>query len=165
MILADRRRITFAVILTLIALPAMWWMGRSDEPGTAGTAAAESPVATSGPPATYEPEPPVFLGGEPPLPPPAVIEVDTPPAADGHGFDGRATFQRLGSPENTSCATPLAPAGSTLTVTNIDNGLHVTCYNSASVEPPAGTDLVVHTDLLARICDLADAPVPVRVSW
>jgi hypothetical protein len=166
MSLADRRRITFAMILTLIALPVIWAIGRaesSDGPAATDTVpVAEADAAADG---TYIPEPPVFLDGEAPLPPPAVIAVDRPPSTDGRGFDGRATFQRLGTAANTSCSTALAPSGATLTVTNIDNGLQVTCYNGAAVTPPAGTDLVVHTDLLARICDLADAPVPVRVSW
>jgi hypothetical protein len=52
-----------------------------------------------------------------------------------------------------------------LTVTNTDNGQTTTCTNSISTPLPAGVDIVLHTDLFTVISDLADAPVPVRISW
>jgi hypothetical protein len=161
--LADRRRITLAVVVTSVALPAIWFASRRD-PQPAASASARTEV-TEAPQPTYVPEPPVFLEGEAPPLPPAVVQPDTPPASDGQGFDGRATYQRLGTAANTSCSTALAPSGATLTVRNIDNGLEIQCYNTGSIVPPEGAQVVVHTDLLAQICDLADAPIPVRVSW
>jgi hypothetical protein len=59
----------------------------------------------------------------------------------------------------------LAPWGKTLTVTNTDNGQTTTCLNSISTPLPAGVDIVLHTDVFALISDLADAPVPVQISW
>ena len=59
----------------------------------------------------------------------------------------------------------MAPWGSTLTVTNTNNGQTTTCVNSISTPLPAGVDIVIHTDIFTSISDLADAPVPVRISW
>jgi hypothetical protein len=161
---SDRRRTTFAVVVTLVALPALWLTSRKHPTATRATAGSAAPATSApAPAATYRPGVPVFLGGDPPPPPPAVIEVDSPPPADGHAFDGKATFQRFGA--DNACSTRLAPAGKTLTVTNTDNGLSLTCVNGAAVVPPDDTQIVVHTELLATICDLANAPVHVRVSW
>jgi hypothetical protein len=163
----DRRRTTFAVILTLVALPALWAINR-EEPSQAPTAAAgvAAPAASgTAPRDTYQPQSPVFLDGEAPPPPPVVIAIDQPPASDGTSFEGRATYRRMGPPESTACSTGAAPRNHTLTVTNIDNGLSLTCFNGGGFQPPAGTDIVIHTDLFATICDLADAPVHVRVTW
>jgi len=52
-----------------------------------------------------------------------------------------------------------------LTVTNTDNGQTTTCVNSLSTPLPAGVDIVLHTDDFVLISDLADAPVPVHISW
>jgi hypothetical protein len=163
----DRRRTTFAVLLTLVALPALWAINR-DDPSRAPTAAAgvAAPAgAAAAPDDTYQPQSPVFLDGEAPPPPPVVIEIDQPPPSDGTSFDGRATYRRMGGPDSTACSTGLAPKNQTLTVTNIDNGLSLKCFNAAGVQPPVGTDIVIHTELFATICDLADAPVHVRVTW
>jgi hypothetical protein len=163
----DRRRTTFAVILTVVALPALWAINR-DEPSNAPTAAAGVAVpaaAATATPDTYVPQSPVFLDGAAPPPPPVVIEVDQPPASDGTAFDGRATFRRMGAADSTACSSGHAPRDHTLTVTNIDNGLSLKCSNTGAVQPPAGTDIVIHTELFATICDLADAPVHVRVTW
>jgi hypothetical protein len=52
-----------------------------------------------------------------------------------------------------------------LTVTNTNNGQTTTCLNSTSTALPAGVDIVIHTDVFTTISGLADAPVPVRISW
>ena len=51
------------------------------------------------------------------------------------------------------------------TVENIDNGQTTTCTNTLGMAIPAAADIVLHTDVFGEIGDLADAPVPVRVSW
>ena len=163
----DRRRTTFAALLTAIALPALWLINRDDPstPTTAAVGVAAPAAQVSAPPDTYAPQAPVFLGGDAPPPPPVVIQVDQPPSSDGTAFEGRATFRRLGPPESVGCSAPNAPKDHSITVTNVDNGLTLTCYNTAAFAPPPGIDVVIHTDLFATICDLADAPVHVRVTW
>jgi hypothetical protein len=63
------------------------------------------------------------------------------------------------------CTTLLAPDGALLTVTNLDNGQTTTCTNTLGMALPAGSDIVLNTAIYVTIGDLADAPVPVRVSW
>ncbi len=49
-------------------------------------------------------------------------------------------------------------------MTNLDNSRSVKC--TASVSPAGLLDSVVmHTDAFLVIADLADAPVPVEISW
>jgi hypothetical protein len=52
-----------------------------------------------------------------------------------------------------------------LKVTNLDNGQTTTCMNTLGMSLPAGSDLVMNTAVYILIADLAEAPVPVRVSW
>jgi hypothetical protein len=52
-----------------------------------------------------------------------------------------------------------------LKVVNIDNGQSITCANTLGMAVPGGADIVLDTDVFTRIGNLADAPVPVRVSW
>lgn len=59
----------------------------------------------------------------------------------------------------------LAPDGALLTVTNVDNGQSTTCTNTQGITIPPGVGMVLGTDVFAKIGDLADAPLPVRVRW
>ena len=63
------------------------------------------------------------------------------------------------------CTTLLAPDGAVLTVTNLDNGQSTPCTNTLGMALPSGSDIVLNTAIYVTIGDLADAPVPVRVSW
>ena len=50
-------------------------------------------------------------------------------------------------------------------VTNTDNGQSLTCRNVLGPVVPPGAGILVNTDLLATIANLADAPISVRISW
>ena len=56
-------------------------------------------------------------------------------------------------------------SGATVKVSNVDNGLSITCTNTLGMAVPAGTGIVIDTALFVQIGDLADAPIPVRMSW
>lgn len=179
MIASDRRRVAAASLFTVLALPALWVLNResaatSNAPtvGAAGVdAAAPVIVAPVGEPAApttqpYVPDPPLFVSGEPDAEAPsgpAVVNVAVPPAPGPTEVVGNASFRRFAG--SRQCTTLLAPDGATLTVVNIDNGQTTTCSNSYGMTIPAGADIVLHTDVFSEIGDLADAPVPVRVSW
>ena len=165
----DRRRFAVACVLTLVALPALWLASRNSaasvspvgDPGAPTTAAATAPPTTA-----YVPQPPLFVGGdaEPQLPP--VINVAVPPAPGPNEQLAQASFHRYLGIVGTTCTAPLAPDGVILTITNVNNGLQVSCTNSAtSVAVPGGADLVIDTALFVRFADLNDAPITVRVSW
>ena len=165
----DRRRLTVASMFTLVALPAVWIVDHNDARSAASTPAAAgvAHVGADEAPSTsvYTPDAPIFLDGPPPGANPAVVDIIVSPAPTATEASGRASFRRYANAAQRPCTTALAPWGSTLTVTNTDNGQTTTCVNSLSKPLPAGVDVVIHTDLFTTISDLADAPVPVRISW
>ena len=165
----DRRRLVLASIFTVVALPALWIINKDDADSAApavGAAGVPRVGATKAPSTTaYTPDPPIFLNGPPSGASPAVVEIIIPPGPPATEATGRASFRRFDDPSKRPCATALAPWGTTLTVTNTDNGQTTTCFNSISPPLPAGVDIVLHTDVFTSISDLADAPVPVRISW
>ena len=167
----ERRRLVVATAFTLVALPSIWLFDR-DEPGVRGSSSVAAagvdtpdPAASASTPTT-EPERPVFLDNTAVVVAPAVIDVALPDAPGEREAMGKATYRRyLDSTIDRPCTTYLAPSGATVTVTNIDNGLSITCTNTLTVSKPADADIVMHTDVYVAIADLVDAPIPVRLSW
>lgn len=184
---SDRRRTAIATIITIVALPALWLAGRDEAdqggltpvaaalPGaqgvTAGTTARTAPPATTTTtiPALEPDDTPVFLSGPTAPPSPPAPSTSDPDAPVNQAL-GQASFRRFDSGlvanlRSAPCQTHLAPAGTRITVTNVNNGRSVRCTN-ISIEPPAArASLVLHTDALLAIADLVDAPIPVRLSW
>ena len=170
--LTDQRRLAVAAAITVIALPSLWLTSRNDEAGapnvaTAGVAISPETgsVSTSGsglgdpmgsPGAAY-------LDGPPAASSPAVINIAIPSERAGTYVSGTASYRSsLHSAE--VCQVKDAPFGAIVTVTNLDNSRSVKC--TASVSPAGLFDSVVmHTDAFLVIADLADAPVPVEISW
>ena len=165
----DRRRLALASIFTVAALPALWMINRNDADSAAPAlgAAGVPQVGADEAPSTsvYTPNPPIFLNGPPSGADPAVVDIIIPPGPTETEANGKSSFRRYTDPTKRPCSTGLAPWGATLTVTNTDNGQATTCVNSISTPLPAGVDIVLHTDMFTLISDLADAPVPVRISW
>ncbi|MEQ1699791.1 MAG: hypothetical protein ABMA25_06755 [Ilumatobacteraceae bacterium] len=172
MITSDRRRAAAASIFTVVALPALWVLNRESATTSSAPkvgAAGVEVVADAGAntvPATepYQPQPPSFVGGDEQPDTPDQINVAIPPAPGANQVVAEASFKRY-SAGSRQCTTLLAPDGALLTVENIDNGQTTTCTNTLGMAIPAGADIVLHTDVFGEIGDLADAPVPVRVSW
>jgi hypothetical protein len=165
----DRRRLALASIFTVAALPALWIINRNDADSAApslGAAGVPEVGANQAPStSTYTPDAPIFLNGPPSGADPAVVDIIIPPGPTATEAKGRASFRRYDDGSKRPCTTALAPWGAQLTVTNTDNGQTTTCVNSLSTPLPAGVDIVLHTDVFVAISDLADAPVPVRISW
>ncbi len=169
---SDRRRLVFATVFTVIALPALWVTSRDQARTTAAPSAGAAGLATpSGADGTtvtttYHPAAPVFLGNDARaasagVPPTVAVQHGTDLA--GNHVEVRATYRRYTS--NKSCTTPYAAGGVTIKVTNLDNGQSITCRNVLGPVVPAGDGIMLHTDLLAEIANLADAPISVRISW
>lgn len=171
----DRRRMAFAAAFTVVALPSLWLLesGKTSNGSTVATAAAgvASPTPgaasdTPGPTTTaYVPELPSFLDGPAAGAPPAVVNIAVPAAPTQNQPKVLASFRRYDDAASHPCTTLLAPSGSVITLTNVDNGLTTTCRNVLGVNLPQGVEIVVHTDVFTTIADLADAPVSVRLSW
>lgn len=170
MITSDRRRAAAASIFTVVALPALWVLNRESASTSGapkvGAAGVEVVAGANTVPATepYQPQPPSFVGGDEQPATPNQINVAIPPAPGANEVVAKASFKRY-SAGSRQCTTLLAPDGALLTVENIDNGQTTTCTNTLGMAIPAGADIVLHTDVFGEIGDLADAPVPVRVSW
>ncbi|MFN6119732.1 MAG: hypothetical protein ACK5CE_08890, partial [Actinomycetes bacterium] len=112
-----------------------------------------------------EPEVPVFLDNTVVVVAPAVIDVALPDAPGDDEKEGTASFKRFDQTTDRMCAAPGLPSNTLITVTNIDNGLSITCRTTNGVSVPYGVAVTIDTDLFVKIADLVDAPVPVRISW
>lgn len=170
MIAHDRRRVVVASVFTLVALPALWLLNResaatSGSPSV-GAAGVEIKSGADVPPDTtvYQPEAPSFVGGDEAPVPPAAVVIAVPPPTSANQVTARASFHRY-TAGSRQCTTLLAPDGALLTVENVDNGQSTTCTNTLGMAMPTGADLVLHTEVFGEIGDLADAPLPVHVSW
>ncbi len=162
----ERRRVALASIVTLVALPTLWVINRDTGDDTIVAVGGEQEVGSdTAPPTTpYEPGLPAFVGGddEPVLP--GVVDVAVPPPPNANEVAARAAFARYNA-AGRPCTTLLAPDGVLLTIRNVDNGQTTTCTNTLGKAIPPGADVVMDTAIYTEIANLADAPVPVRMSW
>lgn len=169
----DRRRLAVATVFTVVALPSLWLLesGRTRRGTTVATAAAgvAPPVATAdqagSTSSVYRPELPSFLDGPTPAPAPAVVNIAVPATPTANETKVLASFRRFDDGSSRPCTTLLAPSGTRITLTNVDNGLVTTCRNQFGVNLPHGVQIVLDTDVFTEIADLVDAPVSVRLSW
>ncbi|MCB0999263.1 MAG: hypothetical protein KDB40_08205 [Acidimicrobiales bacterium] len=165
----ERRRLVLATAFTIVALPAIWLFDRDDPAATPGVAAAglPAPVVSESPVTiTTEPELPVFLDNTVVVVAPAVIDVAIPDAKGPNVIEGSASYKRF-PPEtgDRKCSAPGVPSGVAITITNIDNGLSLTCRNTNGVAIPYGIAVGIDTDLFIQIADLGDSPIPIRLSY
>mgnify|MGYP001788344123 CR=1 FL=1 len=166
----DRHRFIAATVLTLLALPALWWANTSENSSAPNLALAgiDAGVDVGAEPTTsiveadgaFEAEPPVFLDG-PASPAGAgqsAIAVPAPPLIDE--ITAKATFRS--SVTKGTCIVPGLTSGTQVTVVNLDNNRSTTCTTVLSPGNSAG-DLVMHTSAFATIADLTDAPISVEI--
>jgi hypothetical protein len=170
--LTDQRRLAVAAAITVIALPSLWLTSRNEEAGAPNVATAgvvispESESPGNAVPGVANPmgsPGAAYLDGPPAATSPGVINIAIPSAASGSSVTGTASYRSSLFAEGI-CQVKDAPFGATVTVTNLDNSRSVTCTASVS---PAGIleSVVMHPDAFLAIADLADAPVPVEISW
>ena len=162
----QRRRVAFATLLTLVALPLLWWAQRDSSKTSNNTGAngAATTVAFTVPVTTLEPPP--FLENTVVIAPPAVVEIVKPQPSTTNTAKGKATFHHYDDPTLVRpCSTRFAPSGATITVTNIDNGLVTSCVNNLGYSIPPNADIELDTVLFTSIADLNQAPVPVQITW
>jgi hypothetical protein len=170
--LTDQRRLAVAAAITVIALPSLWLMSRNDETGapnvaTAGVAISpESGSATTVGQGAGDPmgsPGAAYLDGPPAATSPGVINIASPSDDPGTSVSGTASY-RSSLHSKGVCQVNDAPFGVRVTVTNLDNSRSVSC--TASISAVGILDSVVmHPDAFLKIADLADAPVPVEISW
>lgn len=158
-----RRRATVAAVFTAVVLPFAWLAdGSGDAASTSGDdTATQVPYDSFPTPSTGAPVP-VFLDNTAVIVPPAVIDVARPDGDATNRITGRAGFR---DEADAVCTVRDAPPNATITVTNVDTGLSITCRNVLSGYVPAGMDFVLATTVFLAIADVAAAPVPVMVEW
>jgi len=166
----DRHRFIAATVLTLLAMPALWWANTSENSSAPNLAVAgidagidvgaelTASIVDAG--GASGDEPPVFLDG------PAsaagagqsVIAVPAKPLIDG--LLAQATFR--GSVQRGTCIVSGPTSGSEITVVNLDNNRSVNCTVVLSPGTLPG-ELVMNTSDFATIADLTDAPISVEI--
>ncbi len=177
----DRGRLIVATAITVAALPFLWSSKQSSPnrdslaaiaPGAAPAvdpaAVAEATAPTTDIAATV----PAFAVGRPGRAPAAADDgVVTIDVGAPHGDDeatGTAIYRRwkagLTEAKN-PCASPLAPYGARVVVTNTDNGYNLACTNVSTKPLPSGVVIVLDTDVFLELADLGDSPIPVEISW
>ena len=170
---AERRRLVFAAVVTLIAVPALLWSGNdsssSANSGDSVSSLVSSPASpsVSNEPTNSEPADPAFLPTNSGSQAPEIITVNVPAPPTGSNVKGSASFIRwrgdlLGL---RPCATPHALIGAVITVTNLNNGRSLECNNVSIQSLSGGHIMLIHTDIFLEIADLIDAPIPVQISF
>ena len=174
----DRRRFIAATVLSLLALPALWWANTSesssapnlavtgigvdvdvdvdvdaDAAESANSAAADTPVGSIGEAA------PVFLDGPSSAAGAGQSEVAVPAKPLIDDITAKATFRS--SVSSQSCIVPGLTSGSRITVVNLDNNRSVTC--TTLLAPGTTGNVVLPTSAFASIADLTDAPISVEI--
>ena len=164
----DRRRFLLATLVTLLALPALWWINQDDDSAAPNVATVgvevgdDTDAATTGEAATEadgDGTEPVFLDG-PFSANPGAAEIAVPAAPDREPIVGTASYSSVRS--ITLCFTRGIVSGRELTVVNLDNTRSTTCVAQPPLENQT-TDVVLHTRAYNQLADLTDAPIPVEI--
>jgi len=166
----DRRRIIAMTVLTLVALPALWWANTSENTSTSPNLAAAGidPVvdaATAGPAGAATDDglddvAPAFLEGPSSAAGAGQAAIAVPAKPLIEGVSAKATF-RSNVAEGT-CVVAGMTSGSRVTVVNLANNRSVTCTTMLAPGDSAD-ELVMSTNAFAGIADLTDAPISVEI--
>jgi hypothetical protein len=170
-------RLVVASVVTVVALPLVLSQRDGNEQtavAAVGPASALAEGRSATAPTAQEAAPSLapsgFLTASPTSTAPGVTVIDIavkgPASADQAA--GKATFKRWAPGQvnvANPCATPLVEVGRVLTVTNLDNGQSTRCVNVSARDLPKGQVVVLGDAVFQLIGDLAQAPVPVQVSW
>ncbi|WP_420452826.1 hypothetical protein [Ilumatobacter sp.] len=170
----DRRRTVFLALVTILALPALYVLNRteiddgsdgatavvtdgsvvgSDDPGTGGRTPSRPPIEAPD-------DEPVFMDGGAPRDEPRVAEVAVPARPESPPAQMDASFRRtIGE---STCPVLDFEAGVDVDVTNLDNGRTIECTTtSAGDDQVAG--IVLGFEAFSRLADPTEAPIPVDV--
>ncbi len=168
----DRRRLLIAGLLTMVALPALWWAKRDNPiaaPSVAAadiggalanaTGASKSAALVAGPGT-----PPGYLSGPGEASPPVAGEATGPPLEESFTRGGLGSFKTFPPLSEQLCEVSFLPDRTRITVENTDNGEKVECL-VIRTRMSDGILIVLDSSLFVELSDLAEAPVPVRIRW
>ena len=162
----DRPRFLWPVIVTLIAVPLIWWASQRDDSGDATGAAGDTIAADTGAAATSPlvPEPvgdlePVYLDGPEGGALPGLADIAVPAQGELALYQD-ATYSSAVPPG--ICTVRGAGVGNRVNVVNLENNRSIVCV--AQLGPPEQEeDLVLSRSAFLQLADLTDAPIPVEL--
>jgi hypothetical protein len=184
----DRARLVVASCLTVAALPFLLNEGkaqRAERPPTVAAVAPGGEALASPLGDEAQPTPPadgaalastpttdagpsfLFSGPTSPTTAPAIV-VAVPASTSPTAETGRASFRRwpAGSTSvSAPCAAWFLDLGTTVTVTNLDNGHAVRCVIADRTGVPDDQVIVLDTAVFEQLADVVEAPIPVTISW
>lgn len=169
----DRRRLVLAALVTIVVIPVVWWTRSSPDTPKVDAPETVGPVSESLTPG--------FLSGSRETVPSSTFAPNVPAPEDALLRSGMATYKnfgarRVGAKSSGSTIVPTTvlpsdvciinflPEGTKVTVENTDNGRSVRCNVRWQTIPP-GMIVVLNAPLFQKISELAQAPIPVRLSW
>ena len=163
----DRRRLFLAALVTVIALPAIWWANRDDSStrpnvATAGVeltgsnAAADESQITPG---TVGEDEPVYLDGPDGDAAPNRADIAVP--ASGKLSVRQSASYRSSIPPGT-CVAKGATNGAQVRIVNLENNRSVTCIVTSAPDEQK-EDLLMSRVSFLQLADLTDAPLHVEI--
>ena len=164
----DRRRFLLAAVITIVALPAIWWATHEDDSAgpnlaTVGVEIAGDDTLDPASTSTRQIEPvgdlePVFLGGPAAEVLPAIADIAVP--AQQEVVFQSATYSSGLAPGR--CLAKGASTGDRVRVVNLENNRDVTCVVTfAPAEQEE--DMILTRAAFLELADLTDAPIPVEL--
>ena len=137
---------------------------RSGDPASTVAAEPTSTASTSSTSLQYP-----FLVGPSTTQPAAPVLIGVPAPAPGNVYQGLALYrtfpvnwQNLPRP---CLVDKVAPSGTTITITNLNNAKTTTCIVATQAALPEGHVVALSEKVFAEIADITESPVPVRISF
>jgi hypothetical protein len=169
MTIYERRRAAVALVITVLALPALWLAKRDNpmsQPGVAAVDMAQGLEASGAQPANHArpATPPGYLTGSAEEYAPLIAEPSGPPIDETFTRAGFASYRNFAAQSDRLCDVNFLPPGTRITVENTDNGKRIDCVANR-VRLGDGIIVVLDSSLFSALADLSDAPIPVRIRW
>ena len=166
----DRRRLGFATVLTIVALPAVWLVNRDDPATGPNVAAVGLPAEDAAPsttldPAAVDPMGDVgakYLEGDAAIEAPGTVPIAIGTSDERVVANAHAVFRRSVGAVDACRYGGIAP-GELITVVNVDNGRSTECWTNPPHPDAPADEVVMHPDLFLQIADLMNAPVDVEI--
>jgi hypothetical protein len=172
---ADRKRLLLATAATMLALPLLVRENRAQQGDRPDAVAAVAPGIDLARPlrggsdtSTGTPDVTVPVTQVTPIvtTTAAPTDIAVPVLSASNTLTGMASYKRFSpTPGPRLCATAAAPRGRTIHVLDIDNGHEVTCTNISTKQAVNGNAVLLDTATFKELADLAQAPIPITVSW
>jgi hypothetical protein len=167
---SDRRRTYLLAMLTLIAVPVIYFVSQADgddpvestDPAVSAEAAEAPNSSSNRPPLEPPADEPIFLDGPPSDLSPGVAEIAVPKRPDPPPLELTGSYRSSVAGVRT-CLVREVRSGLSVTITNLDNGRSITCVTAFGPEGQVA-DVVMHTTTFSLLADLTDAPIPVELA-